>query len=183
MDTPDQEPEILASNTIARPPLPETINTLTTPEEPALESISPEQKKKPSMPSQESLRKLRRYKRAMVSLGALVFFVLLALIGPPIYRHIGEPMKSDLAGIIGPDTYHLPDQGQPTQHDQGPTARYWLGTDDAGRDILARIMQGTFVSLIIALLVECVDITFGVIIGVLAGYFGGWIDVFLARFT
>ena len=44
-------------------------------------------------------------------------------------------------------------------------------------------MQGTFISLIVALLVEIVDITLGILIGVLAGYFGGWIDIFLARFT
>jgi peptide/nickel transport system permease protein len=92
-------------------------------------------------------------------------------------------MKSDLTGIVGPDVYHRPDEGQATQHDEEPSALYWLGTDDGGRDILARIMQGTFVSLIVALLVEVVDVTLGVLIGVLAGYFGGWIDVFLARFT
>src|SRR5262249_41097422 len=47
----------------------------------------------------------------------------------------------------------------------------------------ARIMQGTLISLIVALLVEVFDITLGILVGVLAGYFGGWIDVFLARFT
>jgi ABC-type dipeptide/oligopeptide/nickel transport system permease subunit len=188
MDTQDQRPEI-ASHEILAPAtgvgssLPETSKTLTTPEEPTPESSNPEQEKLPPTPFQESLGRLWHDKRAVISLGVIAFFVLLALIGPPIYQHIGEQMKSDLIGMIGPNTYHLPDQGQASQHDQGPSARYWLGTDDAGRDILARIMQGTFVSLSVALLVEGIDITLGVIIGVLAGYFGGWIDVFLARFT
>ena len=191
MDTPDQgtettSSEILPPDTGIRPPLPDTIEiikTLTAPEEPVPESTHPEQEKQPLTPFQESLGRLRRDKRSTISLGILAFFVLLALIGPPIYRHIGEQIQSDLSGMIGPDTYHLPDQGQATQHDQAPSARYWLGTDDAGRDIFARIMQGTFISLIVALLVEIVDITLGILIGVLAGYFGGWIDIFLARFT
>lgn len=191
MDIEDQGPEITSSEILApdievRPPLPEaieTIKTLATPEEPVPASTSPEKTTQPRTPLQESLKRLWRDKRATISLGVLAFFVLLALIGPPIYQHIGGPMQSDLMGIIGPESYHLPDQGQATQHDQGPSALYWLGTDDAGRDILARIMQGTLVSLVVALLVEIVDITLGILIGVLAGYFGGWIDVFLARFT
>jgi len=190
MDTEDQglemtESEILAPDIEVRPPLPEIIKalkTLSTPEEPVPESTSPEEKQ-PQTPLQESLKRLWHDKRAIISLGVLVFFIVLALIGPPIYRHIGGLMQSDLAGIIGPGTYHLPDKGQATQHDESPSASYWLGTDDAGRDILARIMQGTLISLIVALLVEVVDITLGILIGVLAGYFGGWIDVFLARFT
>lgn len=190
MDTQDQQPklaspEILAPATGARPPLPEMFDTFKTLEEPVLvpESTHPEPQKKPLTPLQESLKKLRRDKRAMISLSILLFFVFLALLGPPIYQHIGENVQSDLAGIIGPDTYHRPDHSEPTQQDQGPTARYLLGTDEAGYDIFARIMQGALVSLVVALMVEVVDITLGLTIGVLAGFFGGWIDVFLARFT
>jgi peptide/nickel transport system permease protein len=190
MDMPDQEPEcaspeILAPNTGARPPLPEILNTLTTLEEPVLvpESAKPEQRKKPLTPFQESLKKLRRDKRAIVSLSILLFFVLLALLGPAIYQHIGGQIQSDFGGIIGPDVYHRPDHSEPTQQNQGPTAQRWLGTDEAGYDIFARIMQGAFVSLCVALLVEVFDITLGLTIGVLAGFFGGWLDIFLARFT
>ena len=58
-----------------------------------------------------------------------------------------------------------------------------LGTDDLGRDLLARLMQGILISLSVAVLVEIVDIVMGIIVGVLAGYYGGWIDQVLARFT
>jgi oligopeptide transport system permease protein len=188
MDTRDQAPETASSEIMApaggaRPPSPETLDTLTALEEPVQVSTDPERRKKALTPFQESLKRLRRDKRSVISLSVLAFFVFMALIGPLIYQHIGSQVQSDLSGIIGPDQYHRPDHSEPTQQDQGPSARYWLGTDEAGRDILARVMQGALVSLVVAILVEIVDITLGVTIGVLAGFFGGWIDVFLARFT
>lgn len=143
----------------------------------------PEQstKKSPS-PFQESMKRFRRDKRAFVSLGVLLFLVLLTIVGPPIYIHIGGTYQADLGGSIGPEVYHRYDHQELTQQNQGPSARYWLGTDALGRDMLARLMQGMLISLIVALLVEVVDISIGVTLGVLAGYYGGWIDVGLARF-
>ena len=60
---------------------------------------------------------------------------------------------------------------------------YWLGTDAIGRDLLARLMQGLLVSILVAALVEIVNIGLGITVGVLAGFYGGWIDYLLARFT
>jgi ABC-type dipeptide/oligopeptide/nickel transport system permease subunit len=137
--------------------------------------------KKSLSPFQESMRRFRRDKRAMISLGVLLFLVLLAIVGPPIYKHIGGSYQADLGGVIGPDIYHSYDRQELTQQNQGPSVRYWLGTDALGRDMLARLMQGLLVSLIVALLVEVIDIVIGVTVGVLAGYYGGWIDTLLAR--
>src|SRR5207249_12136993 len=53
-------------------------------------------------PLQDSLRRLRRDKRAMVSLGIILLFIAIPMIGPPIYQHIGAPYHSDLNGILGP---------------------------------------------------------------------------------
>jgi peptide/nickel transport system permease protein len=61
--------------------------------------------------------------------------------------------------------------------------QYWLGTDDLGRDMLARLMQGILISIAVALLVEVVDVGMGITVGVLAGFHGGAIDQVLARFT
>ncbi len=130
---------------------------------------------------QESMRRFRRDKRAMISLGVLLFLVLLAIVGPPIYRHIGGTYQADLGGMIGPDMYHRYDHQELTQQNQGSSVRYWLGTDALGRDMLARLMQGMLVSLIVALLVQVVDIAIGLAVGILAGYYGGWIDTILAR--
>jgi oligopeptide transport system permease protein len=139
--------------------------------------------RKPISPFQESLRRLRRDKRAMVSLGIIIFFVLLAIAGPFIYQHTGGTYVSPDNGPIPATVYRTFYHQELSRQDELPSAQYWLGTDDLGRDILARLMQGVLVSISVAVLVEVIDITLGILVGVLAGYFGGWIDQVLARFT
>ncbi len=141
-----------------------------------------EEQKSPT-PLQDSLRRFRRDTRAMVSLGVILLFVVVALIGPPIYLHIGGTYQSDLNGAIGPDQYHSYYHEELSRQDELPSAQYWLGTDSLGRDMLARLMQGMLISLVVAVLVEVLDIILGILVGVLAGFYGGWIDQFLARFT
>jgi len=140
------------------------------------------QQKSPS-PLQDSLRRLRRDIRAMISLSVILLFVLVALVGPPIYQHIGGPYHSDLNGTVGPDQYHTFYHEELSRQNELPSGQYWLGTDDIGRDILARLMQGMLISISVAIVVELVDIVLGISIGVLAGFFGGWVDQLLARFT
>jgi peptide/nickel transport system permease protein len=152
--------------------------------EPESELVTPEgQPQKSPTPLQDSLRRLRKDKRAMVSLGVIILFILIPILGPPIYQHIGGIYQSPINGNIGPDKYHSPFWTELTNQDLLPNSMYWLGTDGIGRDQLARLMQGMLVSISIALLVEVFDILLGVSIGVLAGYYGGWIDQLLARFT
>jgi peptide/nickel transport system permease protein len=139
---------------------------------------------KTSTPLQDSLRRLRRDKRAMISLGIIVLFVIIPLIGPVIYTHIGGQVTNGLTGQpVGPDQYHSPFVQFLDHQDELPSARNWLGTDRIGRDILARLMQGMLISLFVAIAVEVVDISLGTFVGVCAGFFGGWIDQLLARFT
>jgi len=140
-------------------------------------------REKSPTPLQNSLWRLRRDKRAMASVIVIGLFVLIAIVGPPIYQHIGGPYNSPLNGVIGPDVYHTFYHEELNRLDEGPSAMYWLGTDNLGRDMLARLMQGMLISLSVAILVEIVDITLGISIGVLAGFHGRWIDQFLARFT
>lgn len=134
-------------------------------------------------PYRAAFNRFKRDKRAIVSVGVLFFFVLLAIFGPLIYLHIGSPIQSDLAGTISPTEYHQYYHQELSRQDQDPSAVYWLGTDPYGRDLLSRLMQGVLISILVSLLVEVVDVTLGILIGVLAGYYGGWIDQFLARFT
>ena len=134
-------------------------------------------------PFQESLKRLKRDKRAIICVGTLLFLIVLAIVGPPIYQRIGGIYPSDLEGPIGPGVYHQYYHQELSQQDQLPSARYWLGTDDVGRDILARLMQGLLISLAVAFLVEVVDVGLGLLVGLLAGFYGGWVDQFLARFT
>jgi ABC-type dipeptide/oligopeptide/nickel transport system permease subunit len=140
-------------------------------------------RQKPISPLQRALKQLTHDRRALFGLGVLFFCVALALFGPPIYQHMGSTYPSDLAGPIGPHIYHQYAHEELSQQDQLPSTRYWLGTDSVGRDILARLMQGLLISLTVAVSVEIVNVSLGLLVGVLAGYFGGWIDFLLARFT
>jgi oligopeptide transport system permease protein len=143
-----------------------------------------QQPKKSPTPLQESLQRLRRDKRAMISLGFLVLFVLVPIFGPVIYQHIGGPYTSSICSCqIGPDQYHNPFHQELDRQDELPSGQYWLGTDSIGRDLLARLMQGMLVSLAVVIMVEIIDVGLGVLVGVLAGFFGGWSDQLLARFT
>ena len=64
-----------------------------------------------------------------------------------------------------------------------PNAHYWLGADDLGRSILARILRGVEVSFFVAVLVTAITMTIGVLIGLLAGFYGGKIDRMLMQIT
>ena len=60
---------------------------------------------------------------------------------------------------------------------------HWLGTDNLGRDMLSRILYGAQISLLIGIMVQFIILVIGGIIGLAAGYFGGWVDNLLMRFT
>lgn len=64
-----------------------------------------------------------------------------------------------------------------------PSQEHWLGTDDTGRDIFARIIYGGQISLFVGLTAVILSVTLGTLIGGLSGYFGGWLDTVLMRFT
>jgi len=62
-----------------------------------------------------------------------------------------------------------------------PSWSHWLGTDDTGRDLTSRLIHGTRISISIGLVAVSIYITIGVILGSLAGYFGGWVDIVVSR--
>jgi peptide/nickel transport system permease protein len=64
-----------------------------------------------------------------------------------------------------------------------PTSHHWFGTDDLGRDILARIMAGIKVSFFVAIVVTVITMLVGVFIGLLAGFYGGKVDAILMKIT
>jgi peptide/nickel transport system permease protein len=65
---------------------------------------------------------------------------------------------------------------------QRPSAAHWLGTDEVGRDELSRVIYAARISIEVALVAVGVGLLGGTIIGILAAYFGGWIDIILMRF-
>jgi oligopeptide transport system permease protein len=111
---------------------------------------------------QDFWRRLLSNRLAVISLVGLLVMIGIAAFGPSIYPQ--SAIKPDYAAI-----------------NSGPTAQHWLGTDNLGRDTLARLMLGLRVSLLVAAYVEILNILLGVTLGLLAGYFGGPIDVLVTR--
>ena len=87
------------------------------------------------------------------------------------------------AGVIAPYPEHVGPIGDFTAIMQGPSAAHWFGTDTVGRDIFSRVLFGLRTSLLMVLVVLSVAPIFGVSIGLIAGYFGGWVETVLMRLT
>ena len=74
----------------------------------------------------------------------------------------------------------------PTQFDkdatkEAPSWAHWLGTDDNGRDVLARLVHGTIVAWLVGVISMSIASTIGIVLGVAAGFLGGWVDLVLSR--
>lgn len=106
-----------------------------------------------------------RFSKNKLAMGAL-FVVLLMFI------------MAIFAEIIAPYNYDEIVKGRTRQF---PSAQYWFGTDNVGRDQFSRIVYGARISLIIGLSVQLIAITVGVSLGAIAGFFGGWIDYVIMR--
>lgn len=76
-----------------------------------------------------------------------------------------------------PNAIHLTQQLLP------PSAAHPLGTDNLGRDVLSRMLHGAWISLTVGFVAVGISVTIGLLIGSLAGYFGGWVDSVLMRFV
>ena len=114
--------------------------------------------------TQDALRRLARNKAAVLSIGMLVLIVLVAFIGP--YFVPWGYSEVDWSNIRKPPNFE---------------AQHYLGTDQNGRDMLARVLQGTQMSLIVAAVATLVSVIIGVIYGAVAGYFGGRVDAIMMR--
>ncbi|HWS79780.1 MAG TPA: ABC transporter permease [Rubrobacter sp.] len=64
-----------------------------------------------------------------------------------------------------------------------PSAQFWLGTDELGRSVLDLVIQGSQISLLVGFLATAISMVIGALVGITAGYFGGWTDVILMRLT
>jgi len=111
------------------------------------------------------LRLLVQNKLGMIGAVMLVLIALVALLAPWI-----APYPED-----GRRAVHL------ERMLRSPTAKHWLGTDDMGRDLLSRILLGARLSLMIGVVSIGFSATFGTILGLVAGYVGGWLDEALMR--
>lgn len=109
-------------------------------------------------------RMLRRSKLALIGLAIITILVVLAIIGPAIAPY--DPNDLDVR-----------------QRSLPPSISHPFGTDDRGRDVLSRVLYGARVSLQVAAIAVSISATLGVLLGAVSGYFGGWVDELIMRFT
>ena len=81
-----------------------------------------------------------------------------------------------------PYSYDTVDYFSKVPFPAAPSKRHWLGTDDQGRDLLARLLYGLRLSLMFGILLTLLSSTLGVIVGAVQGYFGGKTDIIIGRF-
>ena len=109
-------------------------------------------------------RRLRRRRGALVGLAVVLLFIALALFAPWIAPH--DPIAASWAAIRKP-----------------PSAQYWFGTDEIGRDVLSRVIWGTRASLLAGVVSVSISLLIGVPLGMAAGFLGGVVDAVISRIT
>ena len=107
-------------------------------------------------------RKLRRSPLGTSALLLLLLLILLVVVGPFLYPH--SPQRANALSTL-----------------EAPSAEHWLGTDELGRDVFARLLVGGRVSLAVGLLSMLVGLFIGTLAGGVAGYFGGTAEMVVMR--
>src|SRR5579863_4714356 len=113
-------------------------------------------------PWRRALRRLVRRRGAMVGLGVVLFFVLIAIFADHVAPY--GPTVTDWGAVR-----------------KAPSLAHWFGTDEIGRDVLSRVIFGARASLMAGVISVLISLSFGVPIGLLSGYVGGFLDGLLMR--
>lgn len=124
----------------------------------------PEETTRAETPARRAWRRLKRRKGAMVGLGIIVILLLMAIFAPLIAPY--DPTQQSWSLVR-----------------KAPSAAHWFGTDEVGRDLLARIIYGARASLSAGVISVGIAILIGVPLGLIAGYGPGWADIVLSRIT
>ena len=128
---------------------------------PALTAVAPDAMESPA---RRALRRLFKRKGAVVGLGVIAVFILLAIFAPVIVPY--DPIATNWALVRKP-----------------ATLAHWFGTDDLGRDVLARVVYGSRASLAAGAISVSIALAIGIPLGLLAGYRGGFVDSLISRLT
>lgn len=144
----------------------------------------------PETPLQEVWRVFRKDRLAVASLGVLLALLVVAIAGKVL---------TDWVVVVNPETVRLPERFKPPMSsvaagllpaaDRPLGGLYLFGTDELGRDVFARMLQGSFVSLSIGFIAVGISVFIGIVLGGLAGFYGdvklGFIsvDTLIMRFT
>ena len=106
--------------------------------------------------------RLKRNRLAMTGLGVVVLLFLASLLAPLIAPY--NPSEINAWDVLQP-----------------PTWQHWFGTDELGRDVLTRVLFGARISLKVGFVAIGIAVLLGSAVGLLAGYYGGWVDTLLMR--
>ena len=115
-------------------------------------------------PWREVWRRLKKNHMAMVGLAIILALILVAAFADQIADYNDVAIKQNTKERL-----------------QGPSAAHWLGTDNFGRDIFARLVHGTRISLAVGVVAVSFAIVIGGFLGAIAGFYGGRIDNFIMR--
>ena len=115
-------------------------------------------------PRSHPFRRLLRRPAAAVGLVVIAFFIALAVLAPIVSPY--DPLATSWNAVR-----------------KAPSAAHWFGTDEIGRDVLARVIWGARASLLAGVVSVLISLTIGVPIGLLAGYAGGKVDMLISRLT
>ncbi len=137
---------------------------------PSAAVVAPEEAGPVSLPF---LRRMLKHRMVCAGGGLVLFLASLALAAPVLtgLGYLQDPMLQ-LADGLDADGLPIP-----------PGERFLLGTDHLGRDMLARLVHGTRISLLVGVVAMLIAVCVGVTVGMLAGYHGGWVNALLMRGT
>lgn len=127
---------------------------------PIVNTVAEENKKVNSF--LEFYKKLSKNKAALAGAFIIIVIILLAILAPVIAPY--DPTKMNPANKL-----------------QTPSAEHWLGTDDKGRDILSRLLYGARISLTVGILSTVIGAAVGIVLGLISGYYGRWVDSLIMR--
>jgi peptide/nickel transport system permease protein len=113
-------------------------------------------------PWKEACLSFYKNRLALLGLGIVIFFIILAFIAP----------------FIAPYSYK---EQVLANRMLAPSSKHWFGTDDFGRDIFSRILYGARISLWVGFFSVLGSVVIGTLLGIIAGYYGRWIDAIISR--
>lgn len=128
----------------------------------ATEQTLTEVKTNEAGPWRDAWRSFKKSKISLIGAGIVLLFIILAILAP-------------LIAPQGINEQNLTERLQP------PSADHWFGTDDFGRDIFSRVLYGARISLWVGFFSVIGSIVVGSLLGILAGYYGRWVDTIISR--
>ncbi len=123
-------------------------------------------------PLQLFWQRLRHDRVALAALGVIVLLVVIAILAPLVVKLFGAPPPNDQSTKALTSDFGLP---------TGPSSEHLFGVDTLGRDVFSRTIYGARVSLQVAIISTGIAVVLGTVVGMIAGYYRGWVDAFLSR--